>query len=286
MFLDARLGGRVAQCYKFIVRRHGREGQGCDHREGKVLMLVDIDALETEADDIQPAAEPSSDDLLRLFKATARKRNSTAEEFIDLAGAFMRLDMRAEAYAAYSEAIARASDSRNAFVGRGELFFGDALLCEDPELLARNAGEALADYRTALTLGPDRTASLGVGSCLLLLNRLLEADCWFQELVVQSELAKDRNYRIDVLFLQAIGRVLSGNREKAQIITGSIERFAGDECESLFILSLGALLDGQFEEFEKFQSRLRHKDPKLARALETLGTQGCGGFADVARALS
>lgn len=248
-------------------------------------MLVDVDVLDAETDNIQLVSELSASELLVLFEAIVAKRESTPEEFIDLARAFTSLGKRLEAYAAYSEAIARASDCRNAFLERGELLFGDALTAKEPELLRSKAEEALADYRMAVGLGSDQTSSLGIGSSLLLLNRSLEADCWFQDLLGQGEIANNRSYKIDVLFLHAIGRVLSGNHEGAELITGSIERLVGDECETLFILGVGALLDGQLEDCEKVQSGLRHKDPKLASALENLRTQGCRSFADVARAL-
>lgn len=244
-------------------------------------MLDLLEVIEADKTDVDEELSPT--EVSSRFGALVRSLESSAEPFVECAQGFMRFAMRYEASRAFTEAIGRDPKCGVAYWGRAELLFGNALLAGDDKAVNDIGELALSDYRSAVALGVGPVAALGVAATLLVLNRSAECDCWLRELSMEAE--SDRSYKIDLLFLHAFGRLLSGNREDAEQSGLEIEMLSGDNSERLFISGVGALLEQRHDAVTNCKEALQYKDGKLADALTILEEKGCSSFVDVSRAL-
>jgi len=206
-------------------------------------------------------------DVARKVAELQSSINSSPAAFIDCGSAFLSFGMLPEAWAAYSEAVTRDSESVKGFLGRAQAGYGLMLACEDEERIATVSLQVASDFRRVLKLteGRSREAILGLGSVLLAANRFAECSNWIEEQLRDHH--GDRNHEGDLLYLYALCRLFAGDVDQAIEYADKMDRVAGFEGERFFICGFVSWLKRDHDQLVEYRAALLIRDAKLAQVL-------------------
>jgi hypothetical protein len=265
----------------------GGIGLGSTYSWLKVTMdyLIEELELEREAGSTADGLERgTSAEALNVYQSLLGQGSAVA--LVECADALRSFDMNDEALAAYGEAIARDTGCLAAYLGRGELFFEEAVLGVTRDEGQKYGLRAVTDFREGML------ASLGsvevvwkLGTALLLVGDAAGAHGLAENVLMKSEVVSE-GVRRDFLYLLGFAKLFSGDPVGAGVCAAELVSMEGDAGEGGFLelaisifspVNDGPVSDGAGCSPEK---------GGFGEAGQRLQLSGCRDFLDIARALA
>lgn len=248
--------------------------------------LIEEFELEREAGSTADGLERgTSAEALNVYHSLLGQGSAAA--LVECADALRSFDMNDEALAAYGEAIARDTGCLAAYLGRGELFFEQAVLGVTRDDVQKYGSRAVSDFREGMF------ASLGsvevvwkLGTALLLVGDAPGARGLAENVLIKSEVVSE-GVRRDFLYLLGFAKLFSGDLVGAGVCAAELVSMEDDAGEGGFLKLAISMLSGVVDGPDRDGSgRLSPEKDEFVEASQRLRLSGCRDFLNVARALS
>jgi len=248
-------------------------------------MIYELEELEVGRELVDGLDVRTPGEALSLYSSLFGSGSASA--FVECAEAFRSFGMNDDALASYGKSIALDAGCLGAYLGRGELYFEQALLATE-EKVEEHGLHAVADFRKGMVV------SLGsievvwkLGTALLIIGDAAAACGLAENVLIKSEVVS-AGVRRDFLHLLGFARLFSGDSLGAGVCAAELLSMEGDAGEGRFLklaisIVSGEAVDGSLTDGEAIAGT---EKAALLEASERLRVSGCREFLDVARALA
>lgn len=242
-------------------------------------MIYELEELERDGIELCTSAEALS------FYRSLLGRGSAAA-FVECAEVLRSFQMSDEALASYGKAIARDSGFLAAFLGRGELYFEQAVLASTRDEVQEHASRSVADFREGMFVSLGSTEVVWkLGMALLIVGDAVGAGVLAENVLIKSEVVSD-SMRRDFLYLLGFARLFSGDSVGAGVCAAGLFSMEGDAGEGGFLKLAISIASGAGDGPVLRDVDANPEKAALLDAGESLRSSGCREFLDVARALA
>jgi hypothetical protein len=248
-------------------------------------MIYELEELEVGRESGGGLDVRTPDEALSFYRSLLGRGSALA--FVECAEVFRSFEMNEEALASFSEAMARDAGCLAAYLGRGELYFEQALLATGKGVQER-ALLGVDDFRKVMlvSLGSIE-AAWKLGTALLIVGDSVGVLGLAENVLIKREVVSE-GVRRDFLYLLGFARLFSGDALGAGVCAAELLAMEDDGGEGGFLKLAISIVSGEVDDGPLSDGGAGggNETAALLEAGERLRLSGCREFLDVARALA